>query len=44
MKPRIDGAIRREKSELLQQKASALEASGDIAGAFKVTERIYVVV
>ena len=38
MKTRIDGLIRREKSALLQEKASALEASGDIAGAFKALE------
>ena len=38
MKTRIDGLARREKSELLQQRASACEAAGDLAGAFKALE------
>jgi len=38
MKTRIDGLVRREKSALLQEKASTLESQGDIAGAFKALE------
>jgi len=38
MKTRMEGSLRAEKSAAFQERASALESQGDIAGAFKALE------